>query len=166
MPREHAGCVILKPHGDYLRQTIRNTPEELAELDEGVGQELGEAFDRYGVVVLGYSGADEGISRALRARRSRYGVWWIGRGDLGQPAAELVEATGARVILRETAADFLTDLRDRLAVFKAHPSGLTPPVVHDETLALLEAEQRIRLSSTCAVKGTRTSSTLKSSAHP
>lgn len=145
MPREHAPCVVLKPHGDYLRQTIRNTPEEVAELDEGVARELGEVFDRYGVVVLGYSGSDEGVSRALRARRSRYGLWWIARGELGQPATEVVETTGGRVIARETAADFLADLRGRLAVFKAHPSGLTPPIVHDATFSLLEADQRIAL---------------------
>jgi hypothetical protein len=47
MPREHAQCVVLKPHGDYLRETIRNTPEELAELEPRITTELGEAFSRY-----------------------------------------------------------------------------------------------------------------------
>jgi len=71
MPREHAQCVVLKPHGDYLRETIRNTPEELAELEPAITVELGEIFSRYGLVVLGYSGADEAIARALRGRSSR-----------------------------------------------------------------------------------------------
>jgi hypothetical protein len=38
-PREHARCIVLKPHGDYLRQTIRNTPEELAELEPAMTAE-------------------------------------------------------------------------------------------------------------------------------
>jgi hypothetical protein len=143
MPREHATCVVLKPHGDYLRQTIRNTHEELADLDSAITRELGEVFDRYGVVVLGYSGSDEGIGRALRGRRARYGLWWVARGELGQPAGELVEATGGRVITRETAAEFMVDLRARLAVFEAHPSGQTPETVHDETLALMRAGDTI-----------------------
>ena len=29
VPREHASCYVVKPHGDYLRQTIRNSPHEL-----------------------------------------------------------------------------------------------------------------------------------------
>jgi hypothetical protein len=146
MPREHATCVVLKPHGDYLRETIRNTPEELAKLDPGVTAELGEVFSRYGVVVLGYSGADEGIARSLRGRHSRFGVWWVTRGELGQPAAELVEAIGSRVIHRDTAAGFLADLERRLAVFEEHPNGVTPAAAHDGTLAMLRAEDQVGLA--------------------
>jgi hypothetical protein len=145
MPREHASCVVLKPHGDYLRETIRNTPEELAELDPAVTAELGEVFSRYGIVVLGYSGADEGIARALRGRRSRFGVWWVVRGELGQPAAELVEAIGARVVRRDSAVEFLADLERRLAVFEEHPSGLTPAATHDGVLAMLRAGDGVGL---------------------
>ncbi|MDQ6805621.1 MAG: SIR2 family protein [Actinomycetota bacterium] len=145
VPREHADCIVLKPHGDYLRQTIRNTPEELAALEPGVTAELGEVFNRYGVVVLGYSGADEAIAQALRARQSRYGLWWVARGEPGQPAVELVEATAGRVITRDTAADFLADLDRRLSVFEAHPSGLTPAVVHDSFRGLLRANDRVGL---------------------
>lgn len=145
MPREHAGCVVIKPHGDYLRQTIRNTPAELAELEPRLTTQLAEVFDRYGLVVLGYSGSDEAIARALRARRSRYGLWWVSRGALGQPAAELVEATGGRVIAREGAEEFLADLDGRLATFEAHPSGHTPATVHDEILERVRAKDEVGL---------------------
>jgi hypothetical protein len=152
-PREHAGCVVIKPHGDYLRQTIRNTPEELAELEPGLTQEISEVFDRYGVVVIGYSGSDAAIARTLRDRRSRYGLWWVARGELGQPAAELVEATGGRVVRRETAAEFLRDLERRLRVFEEHPSGITPPVIHDEVLALVRANDAVGLEETLRREG-------------
>ena len=148
MPREHASCVVLKPHGDYLRETIRNTPEELAELDPAVTAELGEVFSRYGIVVLGYSGADEGIALALRGRRSRFGVWWVVRGELGQPAAELVDAISARVVRRDSAVEFLADLERRLAVFEEHPSGLTPAATHDGVLAMLRAGDGVGLDDT------------------
>jgi hypothetical protein len=146
MPREHAQCVVLKPHGDYLRETIRNTPEELAELEPGITAQLGEVFSRYGVVVLGYSGADQAIARALRARTSRFGMWWVARGELGEAAADLVDAVGGRVVLRDSAADFLADLRQRLAVFTEHPSGVTPAVAHDGTLALVRAGDVVGLA--------------------
>lgn len=105
-------------------------------------------FDRYGVVVLGYSGADEGIGRVLRTRRSRFGVWWVARGELGKPAAELVEATRARVIHRESAAEFLDDLERRLAVFEEHPSGITPTVAHDGMLAMIRARDDVGIAET------------------
>jgi hypothetical protein len=143
--REHARCVVLKPHGDYLRQTIRNTPEELAELEPAMTAELAEVFNRYGTVVVGYSGADEGIAQTLRARQSRYGLWWVARGAPGQPAAELVEATAGRIIVRDSAADFLGDLDRRLAVFEEHPSGLTPAIVRDSTRALLSSKDEVGL---------------------
>jgi hypothetical protein len=66
-PREHARCYVLKPHGDYLQQTIRNTPEELAALEPEITVALNEVVDRYGVVALGYSGGDEALGRVLRA---------------------------------------------------------------------------------------------------
>ncbi len=148
MPREHATCVVVKPHGDYLRETIRNTPEELATLDPGMTAELGEIFNRYGIVVVGYSGGDEGIGNILRARRSRFGVWWVARGELTPDGANLVEASAARIVRRDTAADFLADLNSRLRVFEEHPSGITPAVAHDSVMALLRAGDDIGLEET------------------
>jgi hypothetical protein len=143
--REHAQCYVLKPHGDYLQQTIRNTPAELAELETDIATELQEVFDRYGLVILGYSGADEAIANALRARRSRYGLYWVARNEPTEPASGLIEAAAGRVIVREGAADFLADLNRRLAVFQAQPSGLTPLLVNDEVIALLRRGDRVGL---------------------
>lgn len=144
--REHAQCYVLKPHGDYLQETIRNTPSELAELEPEIAEELREIFERFGVVVLGYSGSDAGIAELLRARRSRYGLYWVARGDLGESAGRAVEATGGRVIKREGATEFLTDLHRRLEVFRSHPSGHTPVEVHDEVLALVRVKDGIGLA--------------------
>jgi hypothetical protein len=144
--REHADCFVLKGHGDYLQQTIRNTPAELAELEPGIARELQEILDRYGIVVLGYSGGDEAIANAVRGRRSRYGLYWLARGEVAEPGRSLVEAVGGRVIARPDAAEFLTDLEQRLAVFESHPSGLTPITVNDEVLALLSRGERVALS--------------------
>ncbi len=143
--REHAQCWVLKAHGDYLQQTIRNTPNELAQLEPEVTRELKEVFDRYGVVVLGYSGADEAIALAMRARRPNYGFYWVARGGLVEPGRSLVEAVAGRVIARPGAAEFLADLQRRLAVFAAHPSGQTPLAVNDEVVALLRKGDRVGL---------------------
>lgn len=144
--REHAQCYVVKPHGDYLQETIRNTPTELAELEPEMAAELSEIFDRYGVVVLGYSGSDAGIADLLSARRSRYGLYWVARGGLSKGAERITETTGARLIRRDGASEFLTDLHRRLEVFRSHPSGHTPIEVHDEVLALVRAKDEIGLA--------------------
>jgi hypothetical protein len=144
--REHADCYVVKPHGDYLQETIRNTLAELTELEPEMAAELAEIFGRYGVVVLGYSGSDPAISDLLGARRSRYGLYWVARGESGEGASRIVERTGGRVIRRPGAVEFLTDLHRRLEVFRAHPSGHTPIEVHDEVLALVRSKDEIGLA--------------------
>jgi hypothetical protein len=143
--REHSRCTVIKPHGDYLQLTIRNTPDELAELDPGMTAALSEIFDRYGIVVLGYSGQDHAIAERLRARRTSYGLWWFSRGPLGEPASDLVAASGGRVVVRDSASAFLDDLQGRLTIFVQHPSGLTPDALHAETLALVRAKDEVGL---------------------
>jgi hypothetical protein len=144
--REHAGCYVLKPHGDYLQETIRNTPSELERLEPEIANELREIFERFGVVVLGYSGSDAAIAELMSMRRSRYGLYWVARGALSSGASRIVEGTGGRVIQRPDAASFLGDLQRRLEVFRTHPSGHTPVEVHDEVLALVRANDWIGLA--------------------
>ncbi len=72
--------------------------------------------------------------------------WWVARGELGASARDIVEGVHGRVILRDSAVDFLDDLGRRLAVFAEHPTGATPAVVHDATLALLRAGDTIGLA--------------------
>jgi hypothetical protein len=144
--REHAPCYVFKPHGDYLQETIRNTPDELEKLEPGITKELCEIFERFGIVVLGYSGSDEAIAATLRSRRSRYGLYWVARSKLGGGAERIVEVAGGRVIKRDGAAEFLADLQRRLEVFKSHPSGHTPVEVHDEVLALIRSGDNVGLA--------------------
>lgn len=145
IPRERASCYVVKPHGDYLQQTIKNTQSELARLGPGMWAELTEILNRYGVVVLGYSGSDEAIANTMRARHSRYGLYWVSRGKPGVAASTIIEATSARVIQRPGASEFLSDLVRRLAVFRAHPSGHTPLSVHDEVMLLVRRGDRVGL---------------------
>jgi SIR2-like domain len=143
--REHVPCYVLKPHGDYLQQTIRNTVAELAELERGVAGELRSIIDRSGLVVIGYSGSDEAIAEAIRARSSRYSLYWVSRGELGEPGRSLVETNAGLTIIRPDAASFLADLDRRLAVYAAHPSGETPELLNAEVISLLRVGDDIGL---------------------
>jgi SIR2-like domain len=143
--REHAPCYVLKVHGDYLQQTIRNTAAELAKLDPEIEAELQEVFDRFGLVALGYSGSDAAVGHCLRKRNSRYGAYWVSRGEPREAVAALVESLQARVVRRDTASAFLADLDRRIAAFRQHPSGETPDVVKAEVLKLLRQGDSVGL---------------------
>jgi hypothetical protein len=69
----------------------------------------------------------------------------VSRGEPAPETATLIEATGGRVIRRDTAAEFLADLERRLKLFADHPTGETPATVHDATLALLREGDHIGL---------------------
>jgi hypothetical protein len=142
--REHAPCFVLKIHGDYLQQTIRNTAEELAELEPRMTAELNAVFERYGLIVLGYSGSDAAVANALRSRVSRYGLYWVSS-SLSEQAQVLVERTGGRHISRPDAATFLAALERRLEVYAAHPSGETPALVNAEVINLLRRGDEVGL---------------------
>lgn len=143
VPREHARCYVIKPHGDYTEQTLRNTTDELSELPAGVADQLREVFDRFGLLMLGYSGSDAAIREILRGRNSHYGVWWQVRSTPDEELAQLLTQLGARTVERESAATLLEDLERRLRAFRRAPSGNTPASVHDQLLGLIQRGDRV-----------------------
>ena len=48
-------------------------------------------LDRYGLLVLGYSGSDPAIRAALTQREPRYGLFWQTRTSLTRQSAEMVQ---------------------------------------------------------------------------
>lgn len=57
---------IIKLHGDYLFENIKNTTEETGELERNMEFKLNEALLHLGLVVIGYNGADYSIMNSLR----------------------------------------------------------------------------------------------------
>ena len=144
--REHSGVYIVKAHGDYLQETIRNTLSELAVLDPKLTDELRAITDHYGLLVIGWSGSDPALAEIVRGRTSRYGAWWLSRSESPvEPARTLIEASGARTIIRPGAADFLAELDRRLTVYRAHESGNDPGSVHDQILGLVKRADEVEL---------------------
>jgi hypothetical protein len=57
---------IIKLHGDFLYDNIRNTDDELLDLGENMEGKMIEMCEDKGLVVLGYSGNDESIMTPIR----------------------------------------------------------------------------------------------------
>lgn len=72
---------IIKLHGDYRYDHIKNTPKELQELESSMQYLFEQSLINKGLVVIGYSGSDESIMNVLENGFSnpdflKYGLIW------------------------------------------------------------------------------------------
>ena len=82
--REDAWPLLVKLHGDYQSEHLKNTAQELQTLDEQLRRILINGLTRFGLVVAGYSGRDDSIMDALDEAVGRdgafpAGLWWVAR---------------------------------------------------------------------------------------
>lgn len=74
--------LIAKLHGDYQSVAIKNTGSELEKQDERMRQVLVQVCQRFGLIVVGYSGRDTSVMDALRSTLSQKpafpaGLFWV-----------------------------------------------------------------------------------------
>lgn len=80
--RENEWPLVVKLHGDYQSVELKNTDEELREQDGRLRLVLTQALQRFGLLVVGYSGRDTSVMDALRSvlrEPVRYpkGIYWL-----------------------------------------------------------------------------------------
>ncbi|MXZ78959.1 MAG: SIR2 family protein [Gemmatimonadetes bacterium] len=76
--------VLVKLHGDYQSEHLKNTAEELQVQDERLRTVFVQALSRFGLVVVGYSGRDDSVMDALDEvvaiqGAMPAGLWWVSR---------------------------------------------------------------------------------------
>ena len=82
--REDAWPLLVKLHGDYQSDHLKNTAQELQTQDERLRRVLVDSLARFGLVVVGYSGRDDSIMDALDEAIAHEGalpagLWWVVR---------------------------------------------------------------------------------------
>jgi hypothetical protein len=72
---------IIKLHGDFLFDNIKNIPSETESLEANMHNKLEEALKNLNLIVLGYRGADSSIMKSLEKikEQSNFGLFWCGR---------------------------------------------------------------------------------------
>ena len=86
---------IIKLHGDYRYDKLKNTGDETQRLDSELNKYFSEILLEKGLIVLGYSGNDESIMKALREASTKvdsfpFGlIWCIRKGD--KPRDEIIQ---------------------------------------------------------------------------
>jgi hypothetical protein len=99
---------IVKLHGDYLYDNLKNVDDETRSLENRMESLLQETISEHGLVVVGYSGRDDSIMRALKDAEeySDHGIYWCtyAPGDddviesLSSDAHSLLEQTPSQIV--------------------------------------------------------------------
>jgi NAD-dependent SIR2 family protein deacetylase len=147
-PREHSNCWILKLHGDYKRLNIKNTKEELENLDTKIEKEFQDILDRYGIIVMGYSGSDEGVMSVFERRDSKYMLYWLTREEPNPTVDELILQKEGKIINRKSAEDFLKELHEKIKIFQIHKTGDTPEFMLNQIVQYIKANDKISIQET------------------
>ena len=71
---------IIKLHGDFLFENIKNTESETLRLWENMESKLEESLKNFDLIVIGYNGADSSVMDSLaKLKSNNYGLIWCGR---------------------------------------------------------------------------------------
>lgn len=121
---------IIKLHGDYLFDDLKNTSRETQDLEENMKAKLREFLKEYGIIIVGYSGSDRSITRPLNdmsgeALYLRNGLFWCFRAEdeITPQALEILERPNSFFVLTsgfdELMADFYSLLGTDVTPFNS-----------------------------------------------
>lgn len=129
---------IIKLHGDFLYDSIKNTVRETETLEENMRKKFKQFAREYGLVVIGYSGNDNSIIDILDTmlKSEGYfpnGLYWCLRkeGKVSKKLDRLMRRENTYYVEIENFDEFMAELHDKL--------GLTlPDTVRDPYKAITE----------------------------
>lgn len=141
--RESDWPLVAKLHGDYKSTDLKNTEGELEHQDQQMRTVLTGACQRFGLIVVGYSGRDASVMEALEAAlktENSYpgGLYWVARsGKNLLPAVQelLQRATAAgvnvSVVESQTFDELAADILNQFAL---------PKVLHEHVFSFKDME--------------------------
>lgn len=115
-PLVHSSCTIIKVHGDYMDNRIKNTDDELSNYDDEMKEFLDRIFDEFGLIICGWS-ADWDIAlrdSIYRCKNNRYSAYWLKKGNVSERAKQLISFKKAEVIDIQSAEAFFPELLEKL----------------------------------------------------
>jgi len=149
-PLIHTNCCIIKVNGDYHDTRIRNTEQELNEYPDELNHLLDQVFDKFGLIVCGWSGDwDNALRNTMeRSTSRRYSVYWAVKGTLTDKAQKLISDRDAIKIPIHSADDFFDTIRDHiigLNEFSKQPPSSKDMTIQRLKLYLSDRIHRIKL---------------------
>lgn len=145
---------VIKLHGDFLYDSIKNTTSELQSLETNMREKFIEFAKEYGLIVLGYGGTDQSVMDLLDIliRSNSYfrnGIYWcVKKGSIpSQRLKRLLRNDRVFWVEIEGFDEFMADLAVRVQV------GLPEAIISPHTAALSRSKHLVdkRLASGHAV---------------
>jgi hypothetical protein len=150
IPYVHSKVFVVKLHGDYRDTRLLNTESELSEYPDELNHFLDEVFDRFGLVICGWSATwDIALREAiLRAPNRRFTTFWLARGEPSEEAQTVIGHRDAGVVTIDSADGIFADLDEKLESLRdldrPHPMS-TEVAVATVKRYVAEDRHRIRL---------------------
>ena len=139
---------IIKLHGDFLYDNIKNTTAELASLEVNMNKKFAQFAQEYGLVVIGYSGRDQSvmdtIDKLLEDENNyREGIYWcdLRNQELSSRLERLLERDRVYLVEIEGFDEFLAELHSGLKLPLAKAVARPFDVALDRANLLLPSEQ-------------------------
>lgn len=117
---------IIKVHGDYLYQNVKNLNDETDSLESEIEDVIIQAVGEYGLVVVGYGGYDKSIMRPLiESNRAGAGVFWCVRekSELSKFAQELLHQPNTFLVEVEGSEELFSKFFTRIDDLRAPQAG-------------------------------------------
>jgi len=113
---------IIKLHGDYLFDDMKNTTMEVHKLDANMRQKLGEFLKEYGLIIAGYSGSDKSVARILEDMLDnpiclKNGLYWCFReeDEITDEALQILNRPNSFYVLTPGFDELMADFYSMLA---------------------------------------------------
>jgi tetratricopeptide (TPR) repeat protein len=114
---------IIKLHGDFLYDNIKNTRAETETLEKNMRDKFSQCCNEYGLVVVGYGGNDKSIMDTLEIlQRSNgcfpHGIYWCVRKNTlpSRMLSRFLEKSRIYTVEIEGFDDFMAKLHDNLGL--------------------------------------------------
>ena len=142
---------IVKLHGDFMYDNIKNTIAELETLESNTVRKFKQFAQEYGLVVIGYSGRDRSVMDTidilLRDEENyRQGVYWcIRRGaEISNRLELLLRRDGVYLVEIDGFDEFMADLHKSAQLALPKPIAEPFEMVRDRTRLFLNVEEALR----------------------
>ena len=142
---------IIKLHGDFLYDNIKNTLAELETLEANTKRKLTQFAREYGLVVLGYSGRDRSVMDTLELllrdeENFRQGVYWCMRPGtvVSGRLDSLLRRDRVYLVGVDGFDEFMAELHKAVPLPLPKPIALPFEVATDRANRFVEADNPLR----------------------
>lgn len=142
---------IIKLHGDFLYDNIKNTVRELETLEENMKRKIMQFAQEYGLVVVGYSGRDRSVMDVLEmlVRSEEYlkqGIYWCVREgeEIGKRLRSLLRKDRVYLVEIPGFDEFMAYIHDRAELELPAPVADPIRVMHDRARLFINVPDNLK----------------------